>query len=168
MAALRMFPALLSIVILFLQSASSQDTVSPPDSLTPCPTCYTSTIYIAPPCAPWHTCTGSSTPPPTGCTRTVDLRPTTFTVPGLNPACPVTPTVTDNLGCPSQPACYQALCSTVVLGPPGDDAEITEPPMECVATTTYTIPSPTTPSFSFDTTRTPPPFPSFPPDEEDE
>ncbi|KAK4449543.1 hypothetical protein QBC34DRAFT_404322, partial [Podospora aff. communis PSN243] len=167
MATHRMFPAIVLMVVLLLQGATSQDPASLSNSLPACPTCYTSTIYIPPPCAPWHTCTGSSTPPPTGCTRTIDLRPTTFTIPGLNPACPVTPTSTGALGCPTQRACYEHLCSTVTLGPPGDDAEVTEPPMECVATTTYAIPTPTTPSISFDTTRTPPPFPSFPPDEED-
>src|SRR5438105_14032311 len=86
-----------------------------------CPTCYTYTIFIPPPCAPPITCTGPSTPPPGGCTRTIDVRPTTYTVPGLNPACPTTPTVTRNGGCPPVPACSQSLCSTVTLGTPLGD-----------------------------------------------
>ncbi|KAK3360684.1 hypothetical protein B0T25DRAFT_536174 [Lasiosphaeria hispida] len=140
--------------------------------LTPaCPTCYTSTIWIAPPCVPAITCTGPSTPSSEGCTSTVDIRPTTFTVPGLNPACPTTPRVTSNLGCPARPVCSRSLCSTVTLGTPPGPGEgiwttITEPPLTCVATTTYTIPTPTTTSISFDTTITPPPFPSFPSDED--
>ncbi|KAK0725626.1 hypothetical protein B0H67DRAFT_571028 [Lasiosphaeris hirsuta] len=125
--------------------------------LTPaCPTCYISTIWIAPPCVPPITCTGPSTTPSEGCTSTVDIRPTTFTIPGLNPACPTTPRVTSNLGCPP---------GRPVRSPwPGEGiwTTITEPPLMCIATTTYKIPASTTTSISFDTTITPPPFPSFP------
>ncbi|KAK1749423.1 hypothetical protein QBC47DRAFT_418955 [Echria macrotheca] len=148
-----------------IQGTMAQEHVS---GLPICPTCYTHTIIIPPPCAPPITCTGPSTPPAWGCTRTIDMRPTTYTVPGFNPACPTTPTATSNGGCPSWPACSQSLCSTVTLGRPGGDiwTTITEPAMKCIPTTTYTIPSKTTPSLSYDTTITPPPFPSFAPDED--
>ena len=150
-----------------IRRAATQD-----DPLPPCPTCYTSTVWIAPPCAPPITCTGPSTLPDEGCTRTVDLRPTTITIPGLNPACPTTPRATSNLGCPPRPACFDLFCSTITLGSPpapGEPVEttITDAPLECIATTTYTIPPPTTRSISFDTTITPPPFPTFPPDEDE-
>jgi hypothetical protein len=132
-----------------------------------CPSCYTSTVLIAPPCLPPITCSGPLTAPgSTGCTRTVDVRPTTITIPGVNPACPSTPRVTSNLGCPPTPACYESLCVTVTLGIfTGGPIRtiVTELPLTCVATTTYTFPLSTTTSVQVGPTATPPPFPVFPP-----
>lgn len=103
-------------------------------------------MFIVPPCVPHLTpCTGATTLPPGGggCTSTLDLRPTTVTLPGANPACPATPTTTSQLGCPTVPACWQRLCATVTLGTPGEGAgsreTVTDKPMDCVATTTYTF-----------------------------
>ncbi|KAH8897487.1 hypothetical protein GQ53DRAFT_838078, partial [Thozetella sp. PMI_491] len=78
-----------------------------------CPTCYTITRVVVPPCLP-PMCTGPSAPLDTACSVTIPAEITiTTTMPGLNPGCPTTPTAFSYIGCPSAPPCNQQACRLV-------------------------------------------------------
>ena len=149
-----------------------------------CPACqYTFTQWIAPPCVPPQ-CTGPSLPVDTGCQLTVPGEPpvtTTTTIPGLNPGCLNTPTITSYFGCPSPPPCNQRTCvvltvgggvvtscgqvpcAVVTVGTRTEEETATGLPLKCSPTsnTDVTTTTSTTPPVETGPQPTPPPFPTF-------
>ena len=101
----------------------------------PCPTCYTSTSWAPVGCA------GAACPLHSPCTVTVYT--TTSTIPGVNPACPVTPTVTATpSNCPPNPQCWTN-CEIINLATYDPAAQeltvtVTEAPVTCMPSTVPT------------------------------
>ena len=129
-------------------------------------------------------CTGPSTPVDTACRVTVPGEPavtTTTTIPGFNPGCRTTPTITSYFGCPAPPPCNQHTCVPLTLGGGAvvtscgavpcavvtegtltEEATATGLPLKCRPTsgTTTTTSSTTTPAETGPQPSPPPPLPT--------